>query len=140
VYVADRENSRVQVFTEDGRFLAEWTDVARPMEVFIDPAGLVFVAEVGYRAGMFPWQTPPEGNALGARVSVFDRDGRLLARWGESDNPCAPGNFFAPHDVWVDNQGDVYVGEVVLSAGANRGLVPRTCHSLQKFVRQPGRG
>jgi DNA-binding beta-propeller fold protein YncE len=140
VYVADRENSRVQVFTGDGQFLAEWTDVARPMEVFIDPAGLVFVAEVGYRAGLFPWQTPPEGNAPGARVSLFDRDGRLLARWGESDNPCASGNFFAPHDVWVDNQGDVYVGEVVLSAGGNRGLVPRTCHALQKFVRRPGRG
>ncbi len=27
-----------------------------------------------------------------------------------------------------------YVGEVVMSAGGNRGLVSPTCHSLQKFV------
>src|SRR5262245_25997354 len=36
VYVADRENSRVQLFTPDGKYLSEWTDVARPCQVFID--------------------------------------------------------------------------------------------------------
>jgi hypothetical protein len=29
----------------------------------------------------------------------------------------------------------VYVGEVVMSAGGRRGLVPADCHALQKFVR-----
>jgi len=28
------------------------------------------------------------------------------------------------------------VGEVVMSAGGSRGLVPTTCHTLQKFVHQ----
>jgi DNA-binding beta-propeller fold protein YncE len=135
VYVADRENSRIQVFDPKGKFLAEWTDVARPMQVFIDQQDNVFVAEVGWRAGLFAWQSPPGPNPPGARLSVFDRDGRLLTRWGEGGDPCAAGNFFAPHDVWVDDRGDVYVGEVVMSAGGNRGLVPPTCHALQKFVR-----
>jgi DNA-binding beta-propeller fold protein YncE len=132
VYIADRENSRVQIFTPAGKFLTQWTDVARPMQVFWR-AGHVFVAEVGWKAGVFPWQTAPP-DAPAGRVSVFTRDGRLVSRWGGSGDPCAPGNFFAPHDLCLDSHGDLYVGEVVLSAGGNRGLVDPSCHALQKFV------
>jgi sugar lactone lactonase YvrE len=139
VYVADRENSRLQLFRPDGSFLEEWTDVARPCQVFIDPAGIVFVAELGYRAGMWPGTEPPHPGATGGRVTVFAPDGKLLARWGGGDNPTAPGDFVAPHGIWVDGRGDVYVGEVVLSAGVSRGLVPPTCHALQKFVRRKGK-
>jgi DNA-binding beta-propeller fold protein YncE len=134
VFVADRENSRVQVFDRSGRFLAEWTDVARPMQVWVDPKDYVFVAEVGWRAGLFPWQTAP-ANPVGARLSVFDRVGRLVARWGGDGDPAAPGKFFAPHDLCLDAQGNIYVGEVVMSAGGNRGVVSPECHALQKFVR-----
>jgi DNA-binding beta-propeller fold protein YncE len=138
VYVADRENSRVQIFDARGRFLAEWADVGRPMEVFLDADGHVFVAEVGFRAGLFPWtQQPP--NAPAACLSVFTREGKLLARWGGGPDPCAVGDFFAPHDVWADRRGDLYVGEVTLSAGGNRGLVSPDCHCLQKFVSMPAR-
>jgi DNA-binding beta-propeller fold protein YncE len=135
IYVADRENSRIQIFTPRGELLAIWTDVARPMQVFIDTDDTVFVAEVGFRAGLFPWQTPPSP-LVGARMSIFDRNGKLLSRWGGGEDPTAVGDFFAPHDVWVDSHGDLYVGEVVLSAGGNRGLVSPSCHALQKFVRQ----
>ena len=135
VYVADRENSRVQVFTGDGKLVAIWTDVARPMQVVVGSEGQVFVAEVGWRAGRFPWQTPPPGEVPGARVSVFDSEGRLLVRWGGAGDPCAPGEFFAPHDLTIDSRGDLYVGEVVMSAGGKRGEVPASCHALQKFVR-----
>jgi hypothetical protein len=135
VYIADRENSRIQVFTSEGKLLAIWTDVARPMQVFIGPADQVFVVELGFRAGLFPWQTPPV-EPIGARLSIFDRGGKLLARWGGGADPTAVGDFFAPHDVWADSQGDLYVGEVVMSAGGNRGLVSPTCHALQKFIRR----
>jgi DNA-binding beta-propeller fold protein YncE len=134
VYVADRENSRIQIFTSRGELLAVWTDVARPMQVFIDKSDTVFVAEVGFRAGMFPWQTPP-ADPVGARLSIFDSNGKLLARWGGGPDPTGCGDFFAPHDLWADSRGDLYVGEVVMSAGGNRGLVAPTCHTLQKFVR-----
>jgi hypothetical protein len=69
-------------------------------------------------------------------VSIFDSHGRLKARWGGGENPCAPGDFFAPHDICLDSRGNIYVTEVVWSAGGNRGLVPADCHALQKFVRQ----
>jgi len=137
VYVADRENSRLQLFTADGVYRGEWTDVARPCQVFIDrQGGWVYVAELGFRAGRWPGTGPPEPGAPGGRVSVFDRSGALQARWGGGANPCAPGDFFAPHGIWVDSRGDVYVAEVAMSAGGRAGAVPASCHTLQKFVRQ----
>lgn len=137
VFVADRENSRIQIFSPAGEFLSEWTDIARPCQVAFDAHGRLFVAELGYRAGMWPGTQPPTPEATGGRISIFDPRGTLLSRWGGGRNPTAPGDFFAPHDLCIDSRGDVYVSEVVMSAGGNRGLVSPECHSLQKFVRQP---
>jgi DNA-binding beta-propeller fold protein YncE len=134
VYVADRENSRVQLFGPDGDYRDEWSDVARPCQVFVDEAGRVYVAELGFHAGRWPGTGPPAPDAPGGRVSVFDAQGRLLARWGGAARPAGAGDFFAPHGIWVDDRGDVYVAEVVLSAGG--GLAPPGCHTLQKFVRE----
>jgi len=133
VFVADRENSRVQIFDPSGAFLTEWTGIARPCQVTIDPSGRVFVTELGYRAGMWSGTEPPTPDATGGRISVFEAGGELIARWGGGDNPMAPGDFFAPHDLCIDSRGDLYVGEVTLSAGGNRGLVSPDCPSLQKF-------
>jgi DNA-binding beta-propeller fold protein YncE len=135
IVVADRENSRLQFFSPDGQFLREWTDIARPCQVAVDTAGRVYIAELGYRAAMWPGTTAPTPDATGGRVSVFDWDGLLLARWGGGSKPCAPGDFFAPHDLCLDSQGDLYVGEVTWSAGGDQGAVPPDCHSLQKFAR-----
>ncbi len=138
VYVADRENSRVQIFDGNGKYLTEWRNVARPTEVFIDEQAdgndLVFISEIGFRCGLFPGMTAP-ANAAGSSVSIWTRSGELLCRWGGGPDPCVTGNFFAAHDIWVDSRGDIYVSEVTLSAGGNRGLVSPTCHTLQKFVR-----
>jgi DNA-binding beta-propeller fold protein YncE len=134
VYVADRENSRIQLFSAKGEFLKEWTDVVRPCQIYIDAANAVFVAELGFHAGRWPGTPEPTANDSGGRVSIFDRAGKLQVRWGGGRNPCAPGDFFAPHDICVDSKGDIYVGEVVWSGGGNRGLVSPDCHSLQKFT------
>jgi hypothetical protein len=132
VYVADRENSRIQLFSPDGKYLREWTNLARPAQLFIQ-GDRFYVAELGYRAGMWPGTQPPTPDATGGRVSILDRSGKVLSGWGGGDNPCACGDFFAPHDIAVDSHGDIYVAEVTMSAGGNRGLVPPDCHSLQKF-------
>lgn len=135
VYVADRENSRIQLFTAAGAFVGQWTDVARPCQLFIDKDGLIYVAELGFRAGRWPGTGGAELGATGGRVSIFDRSGVLLARWGGGNRPSDPGDFFAPHGIWVDSRGDIYVAEVTLSAGGRKGMVPGWCHSFQKFVR-----
>jgi DNA-binding beta-propeller fold protein YncE len=133
VFVADRENSRIQRFSPAGQFLGEWSNVARPCQVTFDAGGNLFVAELGYRAGMWPGTFAPTPEATGGRVSVLDTEGIVLARLGGGEHPMEPGDFFAPHDICVDSRGDVYVAEVVISAGGNRGLVSPDCHTLQKL-------
>jgi DNA-binding beta-propeller fold protein YncE len=135
IYIADRENCRIQLLDAGGRFLGQWTDVARPCEVFIDAAGNAIVAELGFRGGMWPGTSPPSPDATGGRVSVFDPYGRLLSRFGGGNNPTAPGDFFTPHDVWVDSKGDLYVSEVCRSGAAVQGIELPGAHTLQKFVR-----
>lgn len=133
VLVADRENSRIQFFSPEGELLDIWNEIARPCQVALDSEGLIYVAELGYRAGMWPGTLPPSPDATGGRVSIYSPRKELLCRWGGGQNPTAPGDFFAPHDICVTNTGAVYVTEVVWSAGASRGLVSPDCHSIQKF-------
>ncbi len=135
VYVADRENSRIQHFSPDGVYLREWANLARPSQLVIK-TDRFYVVELGYRAGMWPGTKPPTPDATGGRVSILDRKGEVQARWGGGENPCASGDFFAPHDIAVDSHGNIYVAEVTMSAGGNRGLVSPDCHSLQKFTRK----
>jgi hypothetical protein len=132
VYVADRENSRLQLFTLEGQFQSEWTGLARPCEVFID-ANAIYVAELGYRAGMWPGTQPPHEGATGGRVSIFDHDGKLLGRWGGGEQPTQSGDFFAPHDIWMDSGGSLYVSEVVRSAARGQRPAIGDYHTLQKF-------
>jgi len=84
VLVADRENDRIQIFSPDGQFLEQWTDVQRPTNVAIDDAGNVYVSELWWRVGE---RSPVRGRIVEdrpGRVSVFGSAGGLLARWGRS--------------------------------------------------------
>lgn len=137
LHVADRENSRIQKFSPDGEFLGERTDVARPCELVFDTDGNMIIAELGYRAAMWSGIHPPSSDPTGGRISILDPQGRVLSRWGGGNEPTAPGDFFAPHDVCIDARGDLYVSEVAWSAGGIRGEVAADCHCLQKFHRLP---
>ena len=136
VYVADRENSRIQVFTAAGEYVTEWTHVDRPDDLYIDADENLFVAELGFEFGRMPanMSAAIPRHELHARVSVLTLDGEVQTRFGGPD-PAAPGNFYAPHGIWADSRGDLYVGEVTYSAGGKQGLIPLDAHCLQKFVR-----
>lgn len=140
VYVADRENSRVQLFTPAGEYLRSWDFVNRPDDIFIDNNDNIFIAELGFRSGVAPCVhyslmcDPPPGHDPIARVSICDPDGNVHTRIG-GDEEVMPGNFIAPHGLWADSRGDLYVGEVVVASGAAARLSPLPCHSFQKFVR-----
>lgn len=114
IWVSDRENSRIQIFNQQGSLLDVWTDVSRPTDVFFDGAQNVYVSE------------------LNQRVSIFSIKGRLLARWG-SEGPYEgkPPLFLAPHTIAVDSHGDLYVGEVSMSFAR----VDRGARTIQKFLR-----
>ena len=128
ILVCDRENSRIQLFDLDGRYLGEWTDLARPDDVCVDDAGHLFVAELGEQAALFPFMTPGERPA---RVSVLDLEGRVLLRWGDDPEPGV--RFVAPHGIAADSGGNIYVAEVREAAGADRGAWRQ---AVRKFARR----
>ncbi len=124
VVVADRENTRLEFFEQDGRHVETWADVVRPTDIFVTPGGDLWVTELGNVAGRWPWMEAPE--SPGGRLSLFDRNGKLL--WRRDTG------FYAPHDVWAAADGSVYVAEVVWSAGGRLGKAPewaRTLHRLK---------
>lgn len=143
VFVADRENDRIQIFSPDGEFLSEWTDVQRPTQLVFDAQGRAIVAELTWRAGSTSFRNGPVAKHLPSRVSILDANGVVLARlgdqgpldpkWGAAD-PCLPGNFCAPHGLAIDTNGDLYVAEVTATIGVRPGLVRADCHTLQKFA------
>jgi DNA-binding beta-propeller fold protein YncE len=134
VLVADRESDRIQIFSLKGAYQTEWTDVQRPTNVRLGSDGLVYVSELWRPIGHMSYRLGVTAVDLPGRVSVLDRNGRVVARWGGPDRAAA-GNFVAPHDIAVDSRGDVYVGEVTETFGVRPGLVAAGAHTFQKFAR-----
>jgi DNA-binding beta-propeller fold protein YncE len=132
VYVADRENHRVQVFDPTGKFETQWVNMARPCGLYIDQAaGLAYIGELGAAIG-----ANAEGRKLGPRVSIYNTQGQLLARLGNEGEGETPGRFIAPHGICIDSRGDIYVGEVSWTHTGSRLNPPQELRSLQKLVRQ----
>ena len=140
VFVADRENSRIQIFSGAGELLDIWTWVNRPDDLFIDSQENLYIAELGWSLPVPEtphyklMRQPPVGHDPIARVTICDLDGNIQARIGGPD-PILPGNFIVPHGIWADSRGDLYVGEVVKTARAIEHFAPMTCQSFQKFTR-----
>lgn len=140
VYVADRENSRIQLFSPQGEYLRSWDFVNRPDDIFIDEQDNVYVAELGFRAGARPcvhyrlMTEPPAGHEPIARVGIYDPDGKIQCRIG-GEEEVLPGNFIAPHGLWADSRGDLYVGEVTVASGSAARLAPLPVQCFQKFIR-----
>ena len=134
ILVADRENSRIQIFDREGSLLQLWTDVVRPCQVFTGGDDIFFVAELGNQNGRFPWH-PRLNEPTGGRVSIFDQDGNLLSRWGGGLDARRLDSFYACHDICVDSQGTIYVGEVAVTAAKAADEDATGLRTLRKFVR-----
>src|SRR5499433_3488049 len=110
VYVADRENHRVQVFDGDGRYETQWNNMHRPSGLHCcrGKTPTFVIGELG--PGMPVNLKAPN---LGPRLSIVDAKGTLISRLGGRDGPgLEPGRFIAPHGLALDGRGDIYVGEV----------------------------
>jgi hypothetical protein len=134
VVVADRQNERLQVLAPDGSFLTEWTDVQRPQALYVDAAGLVYVAELGWSRGEVSDRRGRIEQDEPGRVSILDLEGNVLLRWSDPD-PERDGFFIAPHGIWVDDEGSIYVAEVTHTAGVAIGRCGPDAHTFQKFAR-----
>jgi DNA-binding beta-propeller fold protein YncE len=90
LYVADRSNKRVQIFTPEGDFRGMWTGMGGPNDITRGKDGNFYIAE-------------QEDGDKPAYVCVRDAKGNVLARM-ESRHV---------HGVGVDSQGNVYAGLTV---------------------------
>ncbi len=133
VYVADRENHRVQVFDGEGRYETQWNNLHRPCGLFM-PAGrcpICYIAELGPALAIN--RDMPN---VGPRLTIVDNQGRKIGRIGGLKAGLGLGEFIAPHGIAVDSRGDIYVGEVahtmwpVLFPAT---ALPSPLRSLQKF-------
>lgn len=110
VYVADRENHRIQVFDGNGRYQRQINNLHRPSALTITPGPcpVCFVGEIG------PYMEVNRGwPNTGPRVSILSNDGSLLSRLTvEPAAGIGPGQFLSPHGIAIDSRGDIYVGEV----------------------------
>jgi NHL repeat len=139
VYVADRENHRVQVFDSNGRYETQWNNLHRPSGLFMTggKCPLCYIAELGPHLAVN--RNHPN---IGPRLSVLNDQGALLAQ--VEMNPArgtAPGQFISPHGLAVDSHGDIYVGEVA-NVSWSRSYPdrpkPNPLRVLQKLVRVNG--
>jgi sugar lactone lactonase YvrE len=87
LFVGDRSNERIQIFTQDGEYLAEWDQFGRPSGMFIDHNDVLYVADYEKLHGV------TYGSA---------EDGAVLGFIEGSE----------PEGVVVDMDGNVYTGEV----------------------------
>jgi DNA-binding beta-propeller fold protein YncE len=96
VYVADRVNSRVQIFDADGNFVAEWKQFGRPSSVAIDKNDILYVADS---------QSDAQRNApfkSGIRIGSV-KDGKVTAFI-----PAPSEAISSPESIAVDDQGVIY--------------------------------
>ena len=94
VYVADRENARVQIFDQDGKFLGKWTDIGAPWGLsYVPGENVLFICD-----------------GVNDRVEKVDLNGHVLGILGSHGK--TPGQFSWPHSIAVDHQGSIYVAEV----------------------------
>lgn len=135
VFVTDRENDRIQIFSREGQFLDMWTHVQRPTDISFDKEGRMYVSELWWRAGQSSFTNGKIKWDLPGGVRVLDLQGNVLLHWCSADRE-APGNFVAPHTICVDSRGDIYVGEVTWTFGISRGGVREDAHTFQKFARK----
>jgi DNA-binding beta-propeller fold protein YncE len=87
LYVADRSNKRIQIFTPEGRFLGQWTGMGGPNDISRGRDGNFYIAE-------------QEDGGNPAYVCVRDGQGAVLARMPSRH----------VHGVGVDSKGDIYAG------------------------------
>jgi len=115
VYVADRRNSRIQVFDQDGGFIAAWKQFGQPSSVFVGRDDTIYVgasfpdqaAKKGERRGIVI------GNAINGSLRAFIPDPADLDKVvaGTSASGLA-----------ADDAGSIYAADV----GA---------HNLRKYVK-----
>jgi DNA-binding beta-propeller fold protein YncE len=99
IYVADSCNHRIQIFSNDGKFLRTYGkagsgagEMSYPYDIRVDEQSRQYVCEFG-----------------NSRIQVFDANHRSLEVIGKAGS--APGEFNNPWSIAFDSKGNLYVAD-----------------------------
>jgi len=96
VFVNDRDNHRIQIFDENGKYLSEW-------KIAVKPSSLHFV-QIGADRTLATFDRNTH------KMLKYDLDGRLIYAWGTIGD--FPGTLWGVHGMATDQEGNLYVAEV----------------------------
>jgi hypothetical protein len=136
IYVADRENHRVQVFDGNGKYETQWNNLHRPCALCCcgGKKPNFIVGELG--PGM---PVNLKYKNLGPRLTIVNSEGKKIGRLGGEDGPgLETGKFLAPHGIALDSKGDIYLGEVGVTNWKTSfpdTPMPKVVRCLQKLER-----
>jgi hypothetical protein len=130
VYVADRENHRVQIFDHMGRYQTQWNNLHRTCALCISKKQNVYIGELG--PGLAINRFTPN---IGPRITVVNTAGERQARIGHLGHGLGVGQFIAPHGLCLDSEDSLYVAEVAWTNISHFEKPPSRVRSLQKLVR-----
>jgi peptidylamidoglycolate lyase len=116
VYVADRANSRVQVFDENGKFIELWPNIRRPYYIMMAADQHLWVSD-----------------GITQKFTKFDLSGKLLSSWGTFG--AFPGGFWGVHQFSVDEAGNLYTADV--HVGRAQKFRPKAGADPKALVGQP---
>jgi len=121
VYVCDRPNDRIQVFTKDGKFVKE-TQVAKMTRGDGSVWDIAFSKDAEQKFFYL-------ADGANEKIRVFDRKA-LTELTSFGDGGRQPGQFYAVHSIATDSKGNVYTTETYrgqrLQKFVYKGLAPVT--------------
>lgn len=114
LYVADRNNARIQVFDGKGKFVAEWRNLIIPWGLHITAKDEIWAC------GSSPMQWRKDDTSLGCPPKdqifmKFNSDGRVTQLFTLPkglDGLERPGEVNWVHALAVDSRGNLYVGDI----------------------------
>ena len=115
LYVADRQNRRIQVFDLDGKFIAAWKQFGQPSSVFVSKDDTIYVGTA------FPDPAAKKGQLRGIMVGSA-KDGSLKAFIPDPADPDKLDVGTTASGIAADDAGTIYAADVA-------------AHNLRKYVK-----
>jgi len=102
VYVADRENRRIQVFDGDGNFKTQYLNVGAPWAICITP---------GPRQYMYSSNSNYINTLDDGEIYKMELNGRIVGKFGRAGRVLK--EFGSAHQLDCRSENELYVGEIV---------------------------
>ncbi len=107
IYVGDRNNGRIQVFSNDLTLRAIYEHVGAPWAVCISPGPHQFL----YSSNSNPDQNLAAVNAVTGEIFKMELDGTVVGKFGKAGKEL--GELSTVHDMDCRNENEILVGEIV---------------------------